>query len=178
MELAVVTKKTRWSISNQKRDTHLKYAGFFDIENYKEMSFVAYINKDVDDSSGYSLYGDLTIKGITRRINLDVEFSGVIKDPGQNKSAIFNINGKINHEDWGADWKTYFEASEVSLYEDLWVSCIVQLAKQPQLPLLYSFLYSIYTAHFNYIIRHRYTTRLCMAATSPVTRIVPRISLE
>lgn len=56
------------------RNTHLKSADFFDIENHKQISFKGKSFKKVDDNSSFTLFGDLTIKDITKPIKLDVKF--------------------------------------------------------------------------------------------------------
>lgn len=111
------------------RDAHLKGADFFDAENYKEITFVANTYEKVDDDGSYELYGDLTIKGITKRIKLDVEFGGVMKDPWGNEKAGFSINGKINRKDWGLTWNATLEAGGVLVSDDVKISCEVQLLK-------------------------------------------------
>src|SRR4030095_2446311 len=63
---------------DEKRDAHLRSADFFDVENFKEINFTANTYEDVDHDGSYELYGDLSIKGITRQIKLDVEFGGVV----------------------------------------------------------------------------------------------------
>ena len=73
------------------RDGHLKGADFFDVENFKEISFIANTYENVDKDGSYELYGDLIIKGISKRIKLDVEFGGIVKDPWGNAKAVFNI---------------------------------------------------------------------------------------
>jgi len=115
---------------DEKRDTHLKSADFFDAENYKVINFTANTYEDVDRDGSYELIGDLTIKGISQRIKLDVEFGGVIKDPWGNHRAVFIINGKINRKDWGLEWNTALEAGGVLVSEEVWISCEVQLVKQ------------------------------------------------
>jgi len=84
---------------NADRDTHLKSADFFDVENHKQISFTGNTYEKVDNDGSYTLYGDLNIKGITKQIKLDVEFGGVMKDPWGNEKAGFTINGKINRKD-------------------------------------------------------------------------------
>ena len=56
----------------------------------------------------YELWGNLTIKGITKKIKLDVEFGGVIKDPWGGERAGFTINGKVNRKDWELNWNAHF----------------------------------------------------------------------
>src|SRR5690606_30744020 len=65
--------------NTENRNTHLKSADFFDVENHKEITFVSDTIESVDNDGSYELWGNLTIKGITKKIKLNVEFGGVIK---------------------------------------------------------------------------------------------------
>jgi len=111
------------------RDAHLKSADFFDVENHKQITFIGSTYEKVDKDS-YTLYGALTIKGITKQIKLDVEFGGVMKDPWGNEKAGFTINGKINRKDWGLNWNSALEAGGVLVGEEIKISCEVELLKQ------------------------------------------------
>jgi len=117
------------STGSADRDAHLKSADFFDVENHKEITFVANTYEKVDNDSSYELYGDLTIKGITKRIKLDVEFGGVMKDPWGNEKAGFSINGKINRKDWQLNWNAALEAGGLLVSDEVRISCEVQLMK-------------------------------------------------
>ena len=112
------------------RDAHLKSADFFDVENFKQIHFRGNTYEKVDNDGSYSLYGDLTIKDITRQIKLDVEFGGVMKDPWGNEKAGFTINGKINRKDFGLVWNATLEAGGVLVSDDVRISCEVELVKQ------------------------------------------------
>ena len=112
------------------RDAHLKSADFFDVENHKQITFIGNTYEKVDNDGSYTLYGDLTIKGITKQIKLDVEFGGVMKDPWGNEKAGFTINGKINRKDWGLNWNAALEAGGVLVGEEIKISCEVELLKQ------------------------------------------------
>ena len=114
---------------NADRDGHLRSGDFFDVENHKQINFVANTYEAVDNDGSYELYGDLTIKGITHRVKLDVEFGGVMTDPWGNKKAGFTINGKINRKDWGLNWNAALEAGGFLLSDDVHISCEVQLMK-------------------------------------------------
>lgn len=116
--------------NDEKRDEHLKSADFFDVENFKEISFTANTYETVDNDGSYELWGDLTIKGITKKIKLDVEFGGVVKDPWGNDKAVFTINGKINRKDWGLVWNAVLETGGVLVSDEVSISCDVQLVKQ------------------------------------------------
>ncbi|MEO8151049.1 MAG: YceI family protein [Bacteroidia bacterium] len=112
-----------------KRDEHLKSADFFDVENHKQITFTGNTYEKVDDTN-YELYGELTIKGITKQIKLDVEFGGVMKDPWGNHKAGFTIEGKINRKDWGLNWNAALEAGGMLVSEDVRINCEIQLVKQ------------------------------------------------
>jgi polyisoprenoid-binding protein YceI len=114
---------------DEKRDGHLKSADFFDVENFKEINFMADSYQRLDETH-YKLTGNLTIKGIKKQITLDVEFGGVMQDPWGNHKAAFSINGKINRKDWGLNWNAALEAGGVLVSEDVWINCEVQLLKQ------------------------------------------------
>jgi polyisoprenoid-binding protein YceI len=111
-----------------KRDEHMRSADFFDVEHYKEITFTGNSYEKKDDEN-YVLWGDLTIKGITKRIKLDVEFAGVMKDPWGNQKAGFSINGKINRKDWGLNWNAALEAGGFLVSDTVNISCEVQLIK-------------------------------------------------
>jgi len=112
------------------RDAHLKSADFLDVENHKQITFTGDSYEAVDNDGSYTLYGNLTIKGITKQVKLDVEFGGVMKDPWGNEKAGFAINGKINRKDWGLNWNAALEAGGVLVSDEVRISCEVQLVKQ------------------------------------------------
>jgi polyisoprenoid-binding protein YceI len=110
------------------RDAHLKSADFFDVENFAEMKFKAnsFVSKDDEN---YTLEGDLTIKGVSRSVKLDVEFGGLVTDPWGNEKAGFTINGKINRKDWGLNWNAALEAGGVLVGEEVRISIELELLK-------------------------------------------------
>src|SRR5690606_39840850 len=69
--------------NNTDRDNHLKSADFFDVENHKELTFEGTSFTKLDEDN-YQLKGNLTIKGVSKEITLDVEFGGIAKDPWGN----------------------------------------------------------------------------------------------
>ena len=81
------------------------------------------------ENDKYILWGNLTIKDITRKIKLDVEFAGIMKDPWGTEKAGFSINGKINRKDWELNWNAALEAGGVLVSETVNISCEVQLLK-------------------------------------------------
>ncbi len=113
-----------------KRDAHLTGVDFFDTENHKEIKFTANTLMNVDNDGSFEMYGDLTIKGLTKRIILKVEFGGTMKDPLGNTKAAFSITGKINRKNWGLNWNASLETGGILLSDEVWLTCDVQLIKQ------------------------------------------------
>lgn len=112
-----------------KRDEHLKGAEFFDTKKYKEITFeLATIEKSKKDGS-LALWGDLIMKGISRRIKLDVQFGGLAKDPWGNERAGFTVTGKINRKEWELNWNTSLETGGMMVGEEVTINCEVQLIK-------------------------------------------------
>jgi polyisoprenoid-binding protein YceI len=113
-----------------KRDEHLKSSDFFDVENFKQISFKGSKYEKYGNDGGYKLYGDLMMRGIKKQIKLDVEFGGVMKDPWGNEKAGFTIDGKINRKDWGLNWNAALEAGGVLVSDDVKISGEIQLVRQ------------------------------------------------
>ena len=113
------------------RDTHLKSPDFFDTENFREIKFKGARLKRMQ-GSGYILDGDLSIKGVTRRIKLDVEFNGIEKDPWGSKRAGFEITGKISRNDFGLTWNAVLESGVVMVGDEVAIKCEIQLIQQPE----------------------------------------------
>jgi polyisoprenoid-binding protein YceI len=113
-----------------KRDGHLKSADFFDVENFGEVNFRGTGFQRTRADNEFVLYGDLTIKGITRPIELLAEISGVMKDPWGNEKLGVSLQGKINRKDWGLNWNAALETGGVLVGDEIVLEIDVQLAKQ------------------------------------------------
>ena len=113
------------STGNEQRDGHLKSADFFDVEKYPEIVFEG--NEMIQkDEENFVLNGNLTIKSITKEINLLVEFGGLMTDPWGNKKAGFSVTGEINRKDWGMEWNAALEAGGVLVGEKVKILCEVE----------------------------------------------------
>ena len=106
------------------RDAHLRGEDFFDADKFPEMTFVS------TSFDGAALAGDLTIKGVTKPVTLDVEFTGVATDPWGNEKAAFEAQGELNRTDWGLTWNANLEKGGVLVSEKIKLVLDVQLAKQ------------------------------------------------
>ena len=115
---------------DEQRDGHLKSPDFFDATRFPQIKFAATKYESVDNDGSYELYGDLTIRDITKKIKLDVEFGGIAKDPWGNTRAGFEINGKVNRKEFGLQWHAVTEAGGVVVSDDVRIRCAIELIKQ------------------------------------------------
>jgi polyisoprenoid-binding protein YceI len=115
---------------NEQRDGHLKSPDFFDAAKFPKLTFKATKYESVDNDGSYELYGDLTIRDVTKPVKLDVEFGGVITDPWGGTRAGFTISGKINRKEFGLEWSATTEAGGLVVGEDVRIHVAIQLVKQ------------------------------------------------
>jgi polyisoprenoid-binding protein YceI len=115
--------------NNEQRDTHLRSADFFDVEQYNEIRFEGTNYEKVSDDE-YKLHGDLTIKGTTKPVTVKVEFGGIVVDPYGQTKAGFTVTGKINRKEFGLTWSAVTEAGSVVLSDDIKLLAEIQLVKQ------------------------------------------------
>ena len=117
------------STGSADRDAHLVSADFFDVENHPTVSFKSSSYSKVEEGV-YKLLGDLTLRGVTKPVTLDVDFHGTAKDPWGNEKAGFGLNGKINRKDWGLNWNSALEAGGVLVGEEIKLNIELQFVKQ------------------------------------------------
>jgi polyisoprenoid-binding protein YceI len=115
--------------NNKDRDTHLKSPDFFDATNHPQVKFVSTSVKPGDSKEEFQLTGDLTIRGITKSITLDVEFGGIVKDPWGNNRAGFTVTGKLNRKDFGLSWNAMTEAGGLVVSDEVKINCGVELVE-------------------------------------------------
>src|SRR5579862_554730 len=118
------------STGNAQRDGHLKTDDFFNTAQYPQIKFTEKRAESVDNDGSYELYGDLTIRDVTREVKFDVEFGGVIKDRWGNTRAGFSVNGKINRKDFGLKWHAVTEAGGLVAGDDVDIHCNFELIRQ------------------------------------------------
>jgi polyisoprenoid-binding protein YceI len=100
--------------NNEKRDTHLRSADFFDVANHPTITFRS---KRVQKSSdgAFKLVGDLTMRGVTKEIALDVEGPSPIVNAGRVHKVGASASGVINRQDFGLKWNRALEAGGVTV---------------------------------------------------------------
>ena len=109
------------------RDAHLKSDDFFNAEQYPEIKFNGTLAAKGDD---YVLSGPLTIRDITKEVELNVEHGGIMTDPYGNVKAGFEVTGTVNRKEFGLKWSAVTEAGGVVVGDEVKLQINVQLAKQ------------------------------------------------
>lgn len=94
------------------RDAHLRSADFFDVENHPTATFTSTSVSPKSDSD-YVVTGDLTIAGVTRSVDLDLEYAGAVTDPWGNTRIVFSATTEINREEFGLTWNQALETGGV-----------------------------------------------------------------
>jgi polyisoprenoid-binding protein YceI len=101
---------------NADRDNHLRGNDFFDMENHPEIRFVSTQVEAAGDDR-YRVTGDLTIKGVTKPVSIDFEYTGSATDPFGNDRIGLEGRTTINRKDWGVNWNAALEAGGVLVSE-------------------------------------------------------------
>ncbi|PSL04608.1 polyisoprenoid-binding protein YceI [Haloactinopolyspora alba] len=110
------------------RDGHLRSADFLDVETFPEIHYVSrrvaggdtgpkfalvdgtMVRRRRGSAGNFTVSGDLTIKGVTRPLDLDVVVDGVTSDPWGAERLALTANGEIDREEYGMTWNVALEA--------------------------------------------------------------------
>lgn len=111
------------------RDEHLKNADFFEAEKYPQFNFVSTSFKK-SKGDVYQLLGNLTMKGITREVELEAEYGGTEKDSWGNTKVGFEVTGTVDRKDFGVTFNSLTETGGLALGEKIKIIANIQLAKQ------------------------------------------------
>ena len=98
--------------NDQKRDDHLRSADFFDVETHPVMRFESTKLEDEGDGE-YILHGNLTLHGVTKPVEFEVEFAGSVIDPWGNTRVGFEAAGEINRKDFDITWSKNMDGGGV-----------------------------------------------------------------
>lgn len=115
--------------NNEQRDAHLKNGDFFDADNHPQLTFTSEKLEKIDDEE-FKLHGTLTMRGVSKKVTLNVEYGGITKDPWGNTRAGFTVTGKINRTDFGISFGAVSETGGLLLGDEVKVSASVQFVKE------------------------------------------------
>ena len=114
--------------TNQKdRDAHLRSADFFAVDEFPTLTFKSvHIARRGDDR--YDVDGDLSIRGVTRRLTVPVEYLGSARDPWGNDKVAFDAELTINRKDFGLNWNATLETGGFLVGDDVKIHIALQAA--------------------------------------------------
>jgi polyisoprenoid-binding protein YceI len=118
---------TSFNSRDENRDRHVRSADFLDVEHYPTITFRSTGIEPRDDN--FVLRGDLTIKGVTRPVELTLEFNGTSPDPYGGKRAGFSATGTISRKDFGIEWNAALETGGVVVGDTVTINLEIELVK-------------------------------------------------
>lgn len=113
----------------EQRDEHLRSNDFFDMPTYPEITFASTAVEHVEGTA-YRVTGDLTIKGVTKPVVFDVEYTGSATDPMGNHRLGLEATGTVNRKDWGITWNAPLEAGGVLVSDKIQLDIDVSAVKR------------------------------------------------
>jgi polyisoprenoid-binding protein YceI len=113
---------------NENRDKHLKSDDFFNAAEYPEMIFKSSSIKKLSGNK-YALYGNLTIRNVTKPVKFDVVYGGTAKDGYGNTKAGFRATTKINRFDYNLKWNNLTEAGGATVGKDVTIDMKLEFAQ-------------------------------------------------
>jgi polyisoprenoid-binding protein YceI len=111
------------------RDEHLRSAELFAVADHPTATFRSR-GVDVTGASG-RLRGDLTMRGVSRPVELAVEYLGAVADPWGNDRAVFSASTTIDRGDWGITWNALLETGGLVVSKQIRIEIDVELVRAP-----------------------------------------------
>ena len=124
----VTIEAASFSSGDENRDGHVKGEDFLDVERFPQLVFKG--SGPRPSGSGWVLPGELTIRDVTRPVELAVEALGVIADPWGNEKAALSATAEIDREEFGITWNAALETGGVLVGPKVKIEIEVQLARQ------------------------------------------------
>lgn len=117
-QVSITIKGESIDTRNEQRDAHLRSNDFLDLANHPLITFVS---TKVEPKPGevYRVTGDLTIRGVTKPVTFDLEFTGSAVDPFGNTRVGLDGSVKVNRKDWGVNWNAALEAGGFLVSEEI-----------------------------------------------------------
>ena len=113
----------------QRRDAHLKSEDFLFADKFPELTFRGG-RAEGDIGSRFALHGDLTIRGVTRPVTVQVTNEGRVIDPWGNDRIGYSATATINRKDFGLEWNMALEAGGVLVGDEVRITIETELVRQ------------------------------------------------
>jgi polyisoprenoid-binding protein YceI len=125
----VVIQAASITTGDEQRDGHLRSADFLDVENFPTLEFTSTSVRHVKGDK-FEVAGDLTVRGVTKPVTLELEYSGAVVDPWGGQRAAFSATTKINREEFGLTWNQALETGGVLVGKDVHIDLEVEAVRQ------------------------------------------------
>lgn len=114
-----------FSTKEAERDEHLRSADFLDVKNHPHITFRS-TSVEVTGFHQYKLNGNLTMRGVTRPVSLDVEYSGPVQTPFEDTRIDFLAKTRINREEFGVSWNSAMPGGGIVVGKDVFITLDVE----------------------------------------------------
>lgn len=111
----------------EQRDAHLRSADFLDADNFPDLTFTSTRIAGTDEH--FTMAGNLTIRGVTKLVTLDVTYDGSGTDPWGGERKGFSADGKIDRREFGLTWNQALEAGGVLVSNEIKIHIDAQLVR-------------------------------------------------
>ena len=113
--------------NQDKRDMHLRNTDFLDVKQFPTITYKMKNYQKQGDS--YTVVGELTLRGLTKAVTLNVIFNGVAKDPWGNTRAGFSADGKLNRKDFGMVWNKTLDTGGLVVGDEVQIHLDIECIK-------------------------------------------------
>lgn len=117
---------------NNQRDDHLRSEDFFHAEKYPEMTFESKRVYKPEGEDNYVMVGDITIRGVTKEIEIPFELVGMITDPQGNTRIGIRAETKINRQDFGLAWSKTLETGGLIVGNEVKIELDIEAIKHKE----------------------------------------------
>jgi polyisoprenoid-binding protein YceI len=128
-KVEITIQATSIDTDNERRDTHLRSADFFDVQNFPTITFKSAKVTPAKEKNHFNVAGDLTIRGVTKPVVVDVELLG-FGDTDMGVRGGFNATTTINRSDFGVKWNKTLETGGMLLGDEVMIEFPVEIAKR------------------------------------------------
>ena len=126
-EVTFTAKAASIDTDNERRDNHLKSPDFFDAEKFPDLTFKGNLVKNA--AGKYKLVGDLTMRGVTKKVEFDVT-GGQTVNTGRGIKSGFKFRGTINRQEYGLSWANKVPTGEMVVGDEVELNIKVELDKK------------------------------------------------
>ncbi len=130
LKIAATIQAASVNTQNEKRDSHLETADFFDVPNHPEITFESTSVKKTGDDT-YEVAGNLTMRGVTKPVTLTAEVTGTGTNPWSGQPMVgLDLTGTVNRKDYGINWNKALDAGGFVLGDDVRIEIHLEASVQ------------------------------------------------